>query len=36
MDEFQQENSKIFENLKQIIKDQVELDKMEASVTLQS
>ncbi|CBY43298.1 unnamed protein product, partial [Oikopleura dioica] len=35
MDEFQQENSKTFENLKQIIEDQVELDEMEASVTLQ-
>ena len=36
MDDFQQENDKTFENLKDIIEDQIQLDEMEAGVTLQN
>ncbi|CBY09327.1 unnamed protein product [Oikopleura dioica] len=36
MDEFQQETDQSFENLKEIIQEHVQLDEMEASVTLQN
>ena len=36
MDEFQRETDQTFENLKEIIEEHVQLDEMEASVTLQN
>ena len=36
MDEFQQESDQTFDNLKRIIEDQIQLDEMEAGVTLQN
>lgn len=36
MDDFQQEDEKTFKNLKDIIEDQIQLDEMEAGVTLQN